>query len=102
MSFSFTIYAPDRKSAKAAVSAKLAEVLSTQPAHAADKDLAEVAAHNYIDLLPYEPEDGKEFTVHVNGSVGWTGTWGVDQRVTGVSLGVSAYWSIKPVPKTPA
>jgi len=68
MSYSFSITAADKASAKSAVAKQLAQVVEQQPVHALDIDAALAAANAFIDLLP----DDASQSVHVSmfGSVG--------------------------------
>lgn len=94
MSYSFHVRAASKAAAIAAVAAKLDEVAAAQPSHAVDKAQALAAASAFIEVLP-EPSDAQDVTVSVNGSVGWTGTWGVDHKVTHTAVGVSAGFARK-------
>lgn len=89
MSYSFTVRAATRVEVKGLVQAKLAEVLDQQPAHEIDAEQAFAAACAFIDLVPEDSE--LYLQVSVNGSVSWSGTWGVDPRVSGVAVFVSCY-----------
>lgn len=89
MSYSFNVRAASKAAAIAAVAAKLDEVAAQQPSHAVDKAQALAAATAFVEVLP-EPSDAQDVTVSVNGSVGWTGTWGVDHKLTYAAVGVSA------------
>jgi hypothetical protein len=86
MSYSFTILASSRETAKAMVGAKLDEVAAQQPVHRADRDQALAAACAFIDVCD-EPGDQRELSVSVHGSVSWNGQT-TGQQVTGAAFGV--------------
>jgi hypothetical protein len=93
MSYSFNIRAATKTAAKAAVAIKMAEVVSNQPSHALDQAQALATANAFIDLLP--DNEAMDLSVSVNGSVGWTGSYGGDHVFTAASIGVSAYFVTK-------
>lgn len=66
MTFSFTIQAPTKQEAKAAVAAKVDELVAAQPDHERDAANIKIVAYTYIDLL----EDDPGTTVHLNAH-GW-------------------------------
>jgi hypothetical protein len=95
MSYSFNIRAASKAAAKAAVAAKMAEVVQNQPSHAHDQAQTLAAANAFIDLVA--DDDKKDLSVSVNGSVGWSGNFGVDHVFTGVGVGVSVYYVTREV-----
>ena len=89
MSYSFTIHAKSKGEAKAGVSAKLAEVCQSQPAHQRDRAAAQAAANAFIDVL-VEPMDKEMVNVHMTGALGWREK---DQYTSGsvsVNVGITA------------
>ncbi|UFZ05462.1 hypothetical protein LQG66_03860 [Bradyrhizobium ontarionense] len=71
MSYSFGVWAKSKAEAKAAVAAKLDEVIATQAIHARDKSAILANAAAVIDLLGDAVPDGHEIHVGCNGSVSW-------------------------------
>lgn len=69
MSYSFSIKAPNKADAKAAVDGAFRAVVDSQPIHARDRDAALAAAGAMIDLLVDAP--GMQISVSVNGYVSW-------------------------------
>lgn len=90
MSYSFNIRAATKAAAKALVASKLAEVVANQPSHQHDQAQANAAASAFIDCLG--DDDTRDISVSVNGSVGWSGTWGDGHAVTSAGVGVNAYF----------
>lgn len=88
MSYSFTVKKATKTEALEAVAIELQRVVESQPSHAIDKDHAMAVATTFVGLLP--DDDTKDVWVSVNGSIGWRGTWGVDQVITSAGVGVSA------------
>ena len=88
MSYSFNIRAATKAAAMLAVAAKMAEIVQSQPSHALDHAQAIAAAGAFVDVLP--DDESKDVSVSVHGSVGWSGTFGVDHVFTSASVGVSA------------
>ncbi len=69
MSYSFSVQATSKASAKELVAAKFDEVVASQPIHVRDKAAALANANAVIDLLA--DDDTREISVSVNGYVGW-------------------------------
>ena len=96
MSYSFSIRADSKTTAKAKVAEELDKVLAQQPVHAADRAQALAAAEAFIDILvdnETTEADSQDIVVSVNGSVGWQHP---DQsRLTSAAVGVSAYLAPK-------
>ena len=69
MSYSFSVQAPSKDEAKAAVAAKFDEVIASQPMHERDKAAALSNATAVIDLLMDAPD--RHISVSVNGYVSW-------------------------------
>ncbi|MCK1669452.1 hypothetical protein [Bradyrhizobium sp. 153] len=69
MSYSFQVTAPTKAAAKAAVAAKLDEVVASQAIHARDKAAALANANAAIDLLV--DDASSHVAVSCNGCVGW-------------------------------
>lgn len=82
MSYSASVTAANKSEAKAAVVAKLDEIVSAQSIHARDRDAA-------IDLLI--DDDTMHVTVTMNGSVGWREplTEAMDDDLTSASISAS-------------
>jgi hypothetical protein len=88
MSYSFTVRAASKADVKQLVATELDKVVANQPSHEVDRAQAESAACAFVDALP--DDDTKDVQVNVHGSIGWSGTWGVDHVVSHASIGVSA------------
>lgn len=88
MSYSFSVRGPTKAEVIEKAKAKLDEVVASQPAHVADRAQALAAVEAFLEIVP--AAEGKEFSVSVNGSVGWTGEIGSAEHViTGAGVGVS-------------
>jgi hypothetical protein len=70
MSYSFTVTGASKAAAKQLIADSFANVVSSQPSHAADRDAAVSTASAFVDTLA-EPSDGSEIVVSMNGSLGW-------------------------------
>jgi hypothetical protein len=70
MSYGFQLQCPDKASAKAAVSAKIAEIITHQAIHARDEAAILANANAVIDLLHDDAE--KDVHVSCNGYVSWS------------------------------
>lgn len=100
MSYSFTVRAVTRKSAKGQVALALEKVVQQQPVHAVDFAHAQAVASTFIDLLP-EVADKQELVVVVSGSVSWSGAE-QSPTLSSANVGVSAYLqNIQALPKPP-
>jgi len=72
MSYSFSIKAPNKEAARAAVEAQFdATVLAHQPIHARDRAAILANASAVIDLVA--DDDTKDVTVSCNGYLSWSG-----------------------------
>ena len=91
MSYSIGAKGATKDAVREELAGKMAEVVATQPVHAADKDQALTAADAFLSLLPDTPPAGQEFNVSLSGSV-CTGTDGL------VSTGVNVYASLNVKP----
>lgn len=86
MSYSFSARGATREAVLKSVAEKLDEVLVAQPMHKADRDQAYNAVEWYLHIVPESAD--KDYSVSVNGSIGWTGE--DDAKViTGAGVGVS-------------
>lgn len=96
MSYSFSIRAADKAAAKAAVEAKVAEIVAQQPVHAADAEHIKANAFNAIDIL-VDAKEGCEVAVSANGYV--SGSWQGQEitELTSASIAVSVCWAQIPV-----
>ena len=84
MSYSFGVRAATKEAAVAAVSAKLDEVVASQPDHAADRAQAQSAAEAFIALLA--DDASRDVVVSVSGWLSWDTT----TRFTDANVSVSA------------
>lgn len=91
MSYSFNVRGATQAAVLEAVGAELDKVVEAQPMHKVDRDQALAAAKAFVELLPTNVDD-RDFSVSVNGSVGWLQGEGEDPNIviTGVGFGVSA------------
>lgn len=71
MSYSFSFTAKDRAQAKERVITEFDRIVEQQPIHARDEVAATNAALAFIDLIAIP--DGREISVTVSGSLGWSG-----------------------------
>ncbi len=98
MSYSFTVRAATKADALAAIGPKFDEVVSAQPVHAADREVAIATAAAIIGLVE-EPAEGQELSVSVHGWLQWTyGSTDADTpptEFTGASVGVSVSALVK-------
>jgi len=85
MSFSFSAQGADKAAAKAAVAAKMDEVVQSQAVHAKARDLVVATAGAALDQL-VDAAEGEMFTIHVNGGLGWR----AEGEFTSASVGASA------------
>lgn len=90
MSYSFSIKAPTKIEAKAAVEAAYDAMMASQPIHARDRSAALAAAGSMIDLLVDDPS--KHIAVSVNGYVSWRDILAGDSSnpLIAASVGTSA------------
>lgn len=93
MSYSFSVQAPSKDEAKAAVAAEFDKVMASQPTHATDKDAAVAAAGAFIDMLR-NPAEGQVISVGMHGSLGWDVP--DPKEFTGAGVGISASLVAKP------
>lgn len=92
MSYSFNARAGSKSDLKAAVSDKLDGVVAQQEVHETDRDVAENAASDAIDLLGDLPDgDTHDYSCSVAGSIGKA-----DDQVTNVNLSIYAAVLAKP------
>lgn len=84
MSYSFTVRAATRACVKDMVRAKLEEVMRQQECHQLDVDAALANSFACIDMVPEDSE--RDLVVICSGYVSWAGSWGADQRITGVRI----------------
>lgn len=92
MSYSFSVQAPSKDEAKAAVAVKFDEVVASQPTHAADKDAAVAAAGAFIDMLT-DPAEDQVISVSLHGSLGWSVP--EPTSFTNAGVGISASLAVK-------
>lgn len=85
MSYSFSVNAPTKEGAIAAVVNELNKVVNNQPEHAADIPAAKEAAKAFINVL-LDPDETECVGVTMWGSLGWR----PDRSINGSSLSVSA------------
>lgn len=90
MSYSFSLTAPNKAAAKAAVAAKFDEVVASQPIHARERSAALANAGAAIDALV--DDEALHVAVNLSGSVGWRDqlTPSADNPLTNVSMSASA------------
>lgn len=88
MSYSFSVRAKSKTEASEKVAAELANVVSSQPVHAADRDQAQAAADAFIALL--RDDETQDVFVGVSGSV-----WAVDGGCNSAGVNVNASLSPK-------
>jgi hypothetical protein len=96
MSYSFSVQAPSKDEAKAALAAQFDAVVVSQPTHAADKNAAITAASAFIDMLT-DPDETQIISVSMHGSLGWNTP--DPKSFTGAGVGISASLVAKPEPK---
>lgn len=94
MSYSFSARGVTKAEVLTKVSDELDKIVASQPVHQADRYQAQAAVEAFLEILPSNP-DGKEFSVSVSGSVGWSGSDDADRVITVVGVNVSA--SLVPV-----
>ena len=70
MSYSFRVTADTKDAACALVGAELANVVASQPSHAADRAQAQNAAALFIAVLR-DPREGECVGVSMSGSLSW-------------------------------
>lgn len=89
MSYSFNVRAATKEAALQKVGEELDKIIVGQPMHSNDRDAAVATAKAFLAILPDDPE-GREFSVSVNGSIGWSqGGPHVASVISGVGVGVS-------------
>lgn len=88
MSYSFNIKAATKGDAKAAVLAKVDEIVAQQPVHARDRAAVLANAGTTIDLLA--DDDNKDIAVTCNGYVSWASGTVDDAAFNSVSISCSA------------
>ncbi|MCK1684228.1 hypothetical protein IVA87_33790 [Bradyrhizobium sp. 147] len=90
MSYSFSVKAPNKAAAKAAVAAEFDKVVASQPIHARDRAAALANAGAAIDALV--DDEALHVSVNLSGSVGWRDvlTEAGDNPLTSVSISASA------------
>jgi hypothetical protein len=90
MSYSFTVTAPTKADAKAAVEGAFNAVVAQQPIHARDKDAALANAAAVIDLLVDDPD--MHVSISVNGYVSWREVLNAEgsNPLSGASVSASA------------
>lgn len=89
MSYSFSITAGSKDEAGKKVEEQLAQVVASQPIHEADRQAAQDTAEGMINCLA-DPGDGKEISVYVSGSLGWSGVYPDSHAVTSSNVSVTA------------
>ena len=92
MSYSFAVRADTKVGIAEKIASEFDNVVAQQPIHTADRDQAQAAALAFLEVIP--DTEGQDFYVSVSGSVGWTGTSGVDAVVTAAGASISA--SLRP------
>lgn len=88
MSYSFTVRAPNKTAAKAAVVEKFDQAVGNQKCHERDRAQALAAADAFVDLVA--DDDSKDVYVNMAGSL--QGTWeGSDvTRISSANLSITA------------
>jgi hypothetical protein len=87
MSYAFTVSAPTKAAAKAAVHDKFNDIVTAQPIHAYDEKSVVANANDVIDLL--EGDETRHITVSCRGAIVRRD---VDAPIHGVSISASASW----------
>jgi hypothetical protein len=87
MSYSFQVTAGTKMDATQKIREQFDALVVTQPAHAADKEAAVVAAQTLVKLLA-EPREGDEIYVSMYGSLGWQHD--VPEEFLSASVSISA------------
>lgn len=93
MSYSFSVTGASKAAVKQLLADSFANVVVSQPSHAADRDVAIAAASVFVDLLA-DPAEGEEIVVSMHGSLGWK--YDAPDVFTGAGVGVSASLRTKP------
>ncbi len=88
MSYSFAVRAATKDEAVKKVEEQLAQVVTSQPVHEADRQAAQDAANAFIGQLS-EPTEGNEIAVYVSGSLGWQGDM-AEKNFTSANVSVNA------------
>lgn len=86
MSYSFSARGATREEVLKSVADQLKDVATAQPMHLKDCDQAYNAVEWFLHIVP-EAAD-KDYSVSVNGSIGWTGEDDA-KIITGAGVGVS-------------
>lgn len=85
MSYSFSARGATKAEVLEKVGAELDKVVAAQPAHKADREPAYNAVEWFLAVV--QGTDDKDFSVSVNGSVGWNSD--APEIITGAGVGVS-------------
>jgi hypothetical protein len=85
MSYSFNVRAASKDEAKSAIAAELDKVVAQQQVHTKDRDAAVAAASAFVDMLG-DLAESQQYSVSVNGSLGWR----AENDYTSANVGVSA------------
>lgn len=102
MSYSFSVRAATKLALLACIAAKFDEVLIAQPAHAADRAVAEASAAALVNVLP-EPTPGKEFYVTISGWISYRQQPDLTASLSGVNFSINASFAdVRPAEVTPA
>jgi hypothetical protein len=86
MSYSFGVTADTKDEAGKKVEAELAQVVLSQPTHAADRQAAQDAAEAFIAVLR-DPTEGEQIGVSMSGSLSGQ----AENIFTGASVNISAW-----------
>lgn len=92
MSYSFSVRAADKESAKKAVADQLAEVVRQQPVHARDVELAQSNVDRAVDTLKDVPDH--DVVVSAHGSI-----YAVGDDVMSVNVSCNVYVAPREVPE---
>lgn len=88
MSYSFNIKAANKEAAKAAVSAKMEEIVSLQPGHA--RDQMAVCANAFAAIDHLVDDDTMDINIAMNGSTTYYG--GKEDELRGVAISCNIYY----------
>lgn len=83
MSYSFNVRARSKTEVMAKVSGELEKMVLAQPIHSADRELAEMTASSFVNLLPNDPNH--DTVVSVSGSI-WKNEDGIRQASVSVNV----------------
>ncbi len=95
MSYSFSVVGASKADAKQKIADSFANVVTSQPSHAADRDAAVATGGAMVDILK-DPADDQHIVVNIHGSLSWQHH--AADVFTGASVGVSAALQAKTKP----